>query len=68
MFDGKYKKSTFNSLHTDRNPLMCSREGGKRGINDFKFGTFIVRFKSDSAASVTAKGLNLRVARHNSKR
>ena len=68
MSDGKYNKSTFNTAHFDRNPLMCSCEGGKGGVNDFKFGTFIGRFKSDSAASVTAKGLNLRVTRHNSKR
>ena len=30
---------------------------GKKGRNDFKFGTFIDRFQSDGAASVAVKGL-----------
>ena len=34
-------------MQFDRNPFMCLCEGEK-GINDFKFGTFIGRFKSDS--------------------
>ena len=35
-----------------------SCEGGK-GLNDFKFGTFICSFPSDSAASMAVKRLNL---------
>ena len=35
------------------------RRGRGGGINDFKFGTFIGRFKSDGAASVAVKGLNV---------
>ena len=31
---------------------------GKKSRNDFKFVTFIDRFKSDSAASMAVKGLN----------
>ena len=42
----------------DINPFMCSCEGGWGvGINDFKSGTFIGRFKSNSAASTAVKGL-----------
>ena len=52
-----YNKSTFNTVHFDRNPFKCSSEGGKKGINNFQFGTFIGRFKSDSAASMAVKGL-----------
>ena len=36
---------------------MISCEGEK-SLNDFKFVTFIDRFKSDSAASIAVKGLN----------
>ena len=37
------------------------REGGVGGgrVNDFKFGTFVGRFKSDGAATVAVKGLNV---------
>ena len=44
----------------DINPFMFSCEGGRGwgwGINDFKSGTFIGRFKSNSAASTAVKGL-----------
>ena len=44
-------------MHFDRNPFTCSREGGKKSLNDFKFGTFIGRFPSDGAASMAEKGL-----------
>ena len=30
---------------------------GKKGLNDFKFGTFIGRFPSDGTVSVAVKGL-----------
>lgn len=30
----------------------------KKGLNDFKIGTFIGRFRNDSEASMTAKGLS----------
>ena len=36
---------------------MCPCQGEK-DINDFKFGAFIGRFKSDNAASMAVKGLN----------
>ena len=32
---------------------------GKKGLNDLKFGTFIVRFWSDEAPSMPAKGLTV---------
>ena len=35
---------------------MLKRRGPK-SLNSFKFGTFIGRFPSDGAASMTAKGL-----------
>jgi len=38
---------------------MRSCEGGKKGLNDFKFGTFIGRFQSKGAASIAVKGLTL---------
>ena len=31
---------------------------GKKSFNDFKFGTFVGPFPSDSKASTAAKGLN----------
>ena len=37
--------------------FMYSREGVKKSYNVFKFGTFIGRFPSDSAASMAVKGL-----------
>ena len=40
-------KSTFNTVQFDRNRFMCSYEGGtKKSLKDFKFGTFIGRFKA----------------------
>ena len=32
-------------------------QGAKKGLNDFKFGTFIGRFQSNGAASMAVKGL-----------
>ena len=49
-------KSTFNTVHFDRSPFTCSRQGGG-GLNDFKLGIFIARFQSDGAASMAVKGL-----------
>ena len=44
-------------MHFDRNTFTCSREGGKKSLNGFKFCTFIGRFPSDGAASTAVKGL-----------
>ena len=44
-------------MRFNRSPFTCSRNGGKKSLNDFKFGTFIGRFPSDSAASIAVKGL-----------
>ena len=52
-----YNKSTFDTVHFDRNPFTCSCEGGKKSINGFKFGTSVGSFPSDSAASMAAEGL-----------
>ena len=54
-----YNKSTFNTMHFDRNPFACSSKGGQKSLNSLKFGTFIGRFLSDSIASMAVKGLNL---------
>ena len=35
----------------------------KKSLNGFKFGTFIARFPSEGAASVTVKGLKIRPPR-----
>ena len=43
-------------MHVDRNPFICSCKGVK-GLNDFKFSTFIGHFQSDGAASIAVKGL-----------
>ena len=32
---------------------------GEKSLNDLKFGTFVGRFPSDGAASMTVKGLNI---------
>ena len=37
--------------------LLCAHVMGKKGFNNFKFGTFSGRFKSDSTASMAVKGL-----------
>ena len=56
IFDG-----TTTSLHsilcTLIEILLCAHVKGKIGFNNFKFGTFNGRFKSDSAASMAVKGL-----------
>ena len=52
-----YNKSTFNIEHFDRNPFHVLTWRGKKSFNVFKFGTFMGRFPSDSAASVAVKGL-----------
>ena len=52
----KYNTSAFNTVYFDRNPSVCSCQGGKVS-NDFKSGAFTGRFKSDSAASMAVKGL-----------
>ena len=41
-------------MHFDRSPFTCSCKGVK-GLNDFKFSTFIG--PSDGAASIAVKGL-----------
>ena len=57
-------KSTFNTVHFDRNPFTCpceeehtKKRKKKKKSNYFKFGTFIGRFPSDGAASMAEKGL-----------
>ena len=41
---------------------MLIRRGGRGGgTTDFKFGTFIGYFKSDSAANMEVKGLKLSI-------
>ena len=45
-------------MHFNRNTVTCSREGGKKSLNGFKFGDFKVRFPSDGAASMAVIGLN----------
>ena len=39
--------------------LLCAHAKGGKGLNDFKFGTFVDRFQSDGAASMAVKGLKL---------
>ena len=39
--------------------LSRDHVNGKKGLNDFKFGTFVGRFWSDGAASMAVKGLRL---------
>ena len=48
-------KSTFNTVHFDRNPFTCSIEGEKNP-NDF---TFSGCFQSDGMANMVVKGLNV---------
>ena len=55
-------KSTFNTVHFDRNPFTCSCEGGKKALMVLHFGTFIDRLLSDGAASMAVKRLNLLVS------
>ena len=50
------KKSTFITVHFDRNPFTSSRVGEEAVV--VSFGTFIGRFLSDGAASMAVKGLN----------
>ena len=45
-------------LHFDTSPFMYSCEGEK-GLNDFKFGTFIGCFKSDGAVNMAVKELTV---------
>ena len=37
--------------------FSCERAKGRKGLNDFKFDTFIGRFPSDQLASMAVKGL-----------
>ena len=37
--------------------------GGGEGLNDYKFVTFIGRFQSDGAASMTVNGLNAELSK-----
>ena len=37
--------------------ISCAHAKGGKSLNDFKFGTFVGCFPSDSAASVAVKGL-----------
>ena len=43
-------------MHFDRSPFTRSCQGEK-GLNNFKFGTFIGRFPSDDVTSMVVKGL-----------
>ena len=52
-----YNKSTFNTVYFDRCHFTCSCKREK-SLNDFKFGTSIGHFPSDSTASTAVKGLN----------
>ena len=55
-----YNKSTISTLspvHFDRNPFLCSCEGGE-GLNDFRSGAFTGHFQSDGAESMAVKGLS----------
>ena len=58
IFDG-----TTTSLHSILRILieilLCAHVKGKKGFNDFKFGTFSGCFKSDSTASMAVKGLSM---------
>ena len=49
-------RSAFNTVHLDGS-FRCSRSRGEKSLNDFKFGTFIARFPSDSAGSMAVKCL-----------
>ena len=56
IFDG----TTLNTVHHHFDRIfLCAHVKGKKGFNDFKFGTFIGCFKtkSDSVASMAVKGL-----------
>ena len=53
-----YNKSTFNTVHFNKNPSLCSCQ---KDLNDFKFDAFVGRFQSDGAASMAVKGLNCAV-------
>ena len=56
--------SIFDGTTTNLHSVVCilieilsyAHVKGKKGFNDFKFGTFGGRFKSDSAASRAVKG------------
>jgi len=52
-----YNKSTFSIAHFHKRISSCAHLKGKKGLNDFKFGTFNDRFQSDCAASVAVRGL-----------
>ena len=49
-------KSTFSTVHFDRNPFTCSYTGEK-SLNYFKFDSFIGRFQSDGTAIMAVKRL-----------
>ena len=57
--------STFDSPVTNLPSILCilievlsrAHGGGWGGLNDFSFGTFIGRFRSDGAESMAVKGL-----------
>ena len=50
IFDG-------HTLYFDRNPVTYSHTQREKSLNEFKFGTFIVRFPSDGPACSAEKGL-----------
>ena len=64
-FDSRYRTESYNEstvstpspVHFDRNPFLCSCEGGK-GLNDFRSGAFTGHFQSDSEESTAVKGLS----------
>ena len=56
----EYSKSTFNSVHLDRNPITCSCVGIKKGLNEIRFGTFVGRFANDGAANMAVNRLRVK--------
>ena len=60
IFDGP----TFNTMHFDRNPVTYPHAQGEKSLNEFEFGTFIVRFPSDGPACWAVKGLNFNTSSH----
>ena len=45
-------------MHFDRSTFLSAHAKGETSLNDFKFGTFIGLFPSDTLANMAVKGLS----------
>ena len=52
-----HNKSTFTTVHFNRNPFMWSFKGGKKALIVSNLALFFGHFRSDGAISVAVKGL-----------